>query len=109
MNDTQYYYLILSILIWLLGYFHTGKFVRPRWKIPGKFIFYVGVSFALVYWLRHWGLIFIIGHPLIGLIFHLKVCKDNDINWLSCEPKEKYIALQEKWAKGDFSKSPESK
>ena len=107
MNKIQLYYLITSVLIWILGYFHTGKYVRPKWKIPGKFAFYVGVSFALVYAFGHWGLLFVIGHPLIGLLFHLKVCQDHDIHWLSCEPKERYLALQEKWARGDFGKSKE--
>lgn len=104
MSNTVLIYIGLAIIIWFLGYFHTGKFVRPKWKIPGKFFFYVIVSGLLAYWLGHWALIFIIGHPLIGLIFHIKVCKEHNINWLNCEPKEQYLALQEKWAKGDFSK-----
>ncbi|MEO0899254.1 MAG: hypothetical protein AAFY71_22775 [Bacteroidota bacterium] len=104
MKDIQFYYLLVAVLIWGLGYLHTGKFVRPKWKIPGKFLFYVGVSTALVYAFGHWALLFIIGHPLIGLLFHVKVCKDHHINWLTCEPKEKYLELQEKWAKGDFGK-----
>jgi hypothetical protein len=103
MNDIQIYYLISTVLIWLLGYFHNGKFVRPKWKIPGKFFFYVGVSFALVYWFKHWALLFIIGHPLIGFLFHLNICSKHSINWRTCEPRDKYLALQEKWAKGDFS------
>ena len=109
MNNIQIYYLIISIGIWILGYLHNGKFVRPKWKIPGKFIFYVGVAFLLVFWFQHWALIFIIGHPLIGLIFHTKICKAHDINWLTCEPRERYIEIQEKWAKGDFSTSPKKK
>lgn len=104
MKEIKLMYLCFAILIWIAGYFHNGRYVRPKWKIPGKFIFYVGVSFALIYWLGHWSLIFILGHPLIGFLFHIKVCKENNINWISCEPKEKYIKLQEKWAKGDFSK-----
>lgn len=102
MNNIEIIYLFIAITICVAGYFHNGRFIRPKWKIPGKFIFYVGVSFALVYWLGHWGLIFILGHPIIGLIFHIKVCKENHINWVTCEPREKYIELQEKWAKGDF-------
>lgn len=98
-------YSVLAVIIWFAGYLHNGKFVRPKWKIPGKFIFYVGVSFALTYWFTHWSLLFIIGHPLIGFIFHIKVCATHNINWKTCEPREKYLKLQEKWAKGDFSKS----
>lgn len=105
MKNTETIYLLLSILIWFVGYFHNGRFVRPRWKILGKFIFYVGVSFVLVRWFDHWGLIFILGHPVLGLIFHTKVCRAHDINWLTCQPREKYIELQQKWAKGDFANS----
>ena len=101
--DMHYLYLLLAVLIWFLGYFHTGRFVRPKWKIPGKFIFYIAVSYGLAYWFEHWSLIFIIGHPLIGLIFHIRACRKNDINWVNCEPRDKYIELQEKWGKGEIS------
>ncbi len=104
MNNTEIIYLLLASIIWFAGYFHTGRFVRPRWKVPGKFIFYMGLSYALVHWFGHWGLLFIIAHPIIGLIFHIRVCKENQIDWMTCEPKEKYLKLQEKWAKGDFGK-----
>ncbi|MEL6670569.1 MAG: hypothetical protein AAFR61_00110 [Bacteroidota bacterium] len=94
------------VLIWALGYLHTGKFVRPRWKIPGKFLFYVGVSAALTYFLGYWSLLFIIGHQALGLIFHIRVCKKHQINWLNCEPRERYLALQEQWARGEFGDKP---
>lgn len=102
MNKLYLIYLTIAIVIWLAGYFHTGRFVRPKWKIPGKFIFYIGVSYALVHFLDYWALLFIILHPLLGFVFHYKVCKSHDIDWLTCEPRDKYLELQEKWAKGDF-------
>lgn len=105
MPPQQLLYLLLATLIWLLGYLHNGKFVRPKWKIPGKFLFYLGISAALVHWWEHWSLVFIIGHPLLGFLFHLKVCRNHDIHWLTCTPQDQYIALQEKWAKGDFGSS----
>lgn len=105
MTNIEIGYSVLAIIIWFIGYFHTGRFVRPKWKIPGKFIFYIGISVALVHWFVHWSLLFIIGHQLIGLVFHVQVCKKHQINWLTCRPREKYLELQEKWAKGDFSKS----
>lgn len=107
MKNLEYLYLFITVLIWFAGYFHTGRFVRPKWKIAGKFIFYTTVSFALANWFAYWALLFIIGHPLVGLIFHIKACRKNGINWLTCEPREKYMALQEKWAKGNFSHSNE--
>lgn len=103
MNNIEIINLVVAIIIWFAGYFHSGRFVRPKWKISGKFVFYVLGSFALTYWIGHWALIFILGHPMIGLIFHMKVCKENNINWITCEPREKYLELQEKWAKGTKS------
>lgn len=103
MQSIEITYLTVALTIWLLGYFHNGKFVRPKWKIPGKLLFYLGITFLLVNWVGHWALFFIIGHPLIGLIFHINVCRKNNINWKTCQPREKYLNLQEKWAKGDFS------
>jgi len=97
-------YFLLSSFIWLLGYFHNGRLVRPKWKVPGKFLFYVGVSTLLAYFFQHYALIFIILHPLIGLYFHTKICREHNINWWTCQPEEKYLELQERWAKGDFGK-----
>lgn len=105
MTQLELTYMILALVIWIAGFLHSGRFVRPKWKIPGKLFFYLGLSYAMVHWFGHWALLFIIGHPLIGLIFHIMVCKKSQINWLTCEPREKYIQLQEKWAKGDFGKS----
>jgi len=102
MQNIPYFYILLAMTIWLSGYFHTGKFVRPKWKIVGKFIFYVAISSLLSYWFSYFSLVFIIGHPLIGLIFHIRVCQKHQINWKNCQPQEKYLALQEKWAKGEF-------
>ncbi len=103
MNKTELIYLVVAVLVWLAGYFHNGRFVRPKWKIPGKFLFYVGLAFLMTHWYLHWALLFIIGHPLIGLLFHYKVCKKNQINWLTCQPRDKYLEIQEKWAKGKFN------
>ena len=102
MNKLELLYISLAVVLWFTGYFLNGKFVRPKWKIPGKFIFYTTLSFFLTHWINHYSLIFIIGHPLIGMLFHIKACKEHDINWLTCQPRNKYIELQEKWAKGDF-------
>ena len=99
MENFQYSYLVLAIVIWILGYFHNGRFVRPKWKIPGKFIFYNGISYILILWYQEYALFFILGHPIIGLIFHTIVCVKYDINWFTCYPEEKYLELTEKLAK----------
>lgn len=97
------YYMLVATIIWFIGFFHTGKFVRPRWKIPFKYLFYVFITLLLSNYFGHYAIIFVVLHPLIGLLFHISKCKQHQINWVNCQPTEKYIALQKKWAKGDFS------
>ena len=101
----QYYYLALAVVIWSVSYrLFGGRFVRPHWKKPSKLFAYLTISFGLLLWVKHYALIFIIGHQLLGGVGHFMICKKHDIDWWTCQPEEKYIALTEKWAKGDFSK-----
>jgi len=100
-QSSQFALLLIALVLWLAGYFHTGKYVRPKWKIPGKLFFYLAVSTGLVYYFDYYALLFILGHPLLGLLFHIRICKKHHINWINCEPREKYIELQEKWARGE--------
>jgi hypothetical protein len=100
--NLSYFYLLLALAIWVLGYFHTGKYVRPKWKIPGKLLFYLVLSGLLAHWVGHYALLFVIGHPLVGLLFHIKACKKHHINWKDCTPRDRYLALQEKWARGEW-------
>lgn len=109
MNRLEIIYTALAIAIWVAGYFHNGRFVRPKWKIPGKLVFFVGVSYILAHWQEHWALVFIFGHPLLGLFFHIKICREHGINVFTCEPREKYLGLQEKWASGNFKKEHQDK
>lgn len=104
-NVKQYYfyYLILACILWLLVYrFFGGRFIRPKWKIPGKFISYLIFSFVLLCLIDHYALIFMIGHLSIGVIWHYKACKKHDIDFWTCEPESKYLELAEKWGKGEF-------
>lgn len=103
METYQIIYILLAIVIWFLGYFHTGKFVKPKWKQYGKFVFYMLVSVILIIYVKHYSLIFIIGHQLLGLIFHIKACKRHNINWLTCQPRNAYLKLHEEWGKGNFN------
>lgn len=105
MEFDHYIYAMLAVGIWMLGYFHTGRIVRPKWKLLGKFVFYVGVSLGFVGWINHYALVFILGHPLIGLIFHTVICRKYNIHWLTCEPEDQYIKLSERWAKGHLAES----
>lgn len=102
MEFYHFVYIILTLIIWSISYLHTGKYVKPKWKQFGKFIFYITVSIILIFWVKHYSLIFIIGHQLLGLLFHIKVCKQNGINWINCKPTEEYLKLHKLWAQGKF-------
>lgn len=98
------FYLALALVIWCVGYvFFGGRFVRPKWKQPGKLLAYLAISWGLLLWVGHYALIFIVGHQAIGAIGHYRICKKHGIDWRTCQPEEKYLALTEKWARGDFS------
>lgn len=98
-----YLYLLLALVLWTIGLWFGGRFVKPRWNLIGKLIRYILVSYLLLVWLGHWALIYIVIDPLIGLVFHIYICKKYDINWRTIEPRERYLALMEKWGRGDFS------
>jgi hypothetical protein len=99
----QYFYFVLAIGIWFLSYnYFGGRFIRPKWKKVGKLIAYLFISSVLLISIGHYALIFLFGHQLLGGIGHLIICKKNGIDWRTCQPEEKYLALTEKWAKGNF-------
>ncbi|MCI5056214.1 MAG: hypothetical protein MRY83_08900 [Flavobacteriales bacterium] len=101
----HFYYLLLACIIWGFSYkYFGGRFVRPKWKIPGKLIGYLIISFILLILIDHYALLFIIGHQALGGIGHYVICKKHDINFWTCEPEAKYLELTEKWAKGNFKK-----
>jgi ABC-type transport system involved in multi-copper enzyme maturation permease subunit len=103
--ETYYYfYLLLAFVIWCLFYhFFGGRFIRPNWKKPGKLTLYLIISWWLLAWIGHYALVFIILHPISGAMGHCFICKKYDINWRTCQPEKKYIALTERWAKGNSS------
>ncbi len=93
-----------AVVLWLAGYhFCGGRFVRPRWKQLGKLVVYFTFSWLLLRWVGDWALLFIFGHQASGWVGHVFICRKHGIDWRTCQPEEKYLALTEKWARGDFS------
>jgi hypothetical protein len=101
MQTYQYTYIVLAIVVFIFGYFHTGRHLRPRWKIAGRMLMYLGGATVTVVWLHHFSLMFIIGYPVVGLILHTQLCEKNGIDWWTCEPVEKFAALRNSWGSWD--------
>lgn len=97
-------YLAIGLALWAVAFLRFGgRYVKPRWKLVGKLIRYIIVSYILLTWFGHWAVLYILIDPLIGLTFHIYICRQHDINWRTVEPRERYIALMEKFGKGDFT------
>lgn len=90
--------MVVAAALWSAMTWRYGALVRPRWKLLGKTAFYWGISLPLAWMWGHWALIFIIGQPALGFAGHLTMCWRHGINWWTCEPRERYIALQTQWA-----------
>jgi uncharacterized membrane protein len=92
--------LAVALVLWLSGFVVFGRFISPRWKIGGKLVFYLAVTALLSAWVGHWSLIWVIGHPALGVGGHIWWCRKHDINWLTCEPRDRYLAIRP-WAEQD--------
>ena len=98
----MFFHTALALALWITGFIFFGRFIVPRWKVAGKLVFYIGVSILLSALFGHWSLIWIIGHPLLGIAGHAWWCRKNGINWLTCQPREKYLGLRPWTAKDGF-------
>ncbi len=98
--STVQFDLAVAVAIWPAGFAVFGRFIAPRWKVFGKLVFYLAVAALLSAWLGHWSLIWIVGHQLLGVAGHIWWCRRNEINWLNCTPRDRYLELRP-WAAGD--------
>ncbi|MDD9942814.1 MAG: hypothetical protein OXU20_17370 [Myxococcales bacterium] len=93
----------LIAVLWGVGFAQFGgRFVRPRWKIYGKAAVALTLAYFAMVWLGPWGLLIPAVHQSAGIVGHVAICRRHGIDWRTCEPRAQYIALQEKWARGDF-------
>lgn len=86
--------------MWLVGFALFGRFVAPRWKLVGKLLVYLGVTGLLSATVGKWALVWIFGHQLLGVAGHIWWCRKHEINWFTCEPRDRYLALRP-WAVED--------
>jgi hypothetical protein len=92
--------LVIAMLFWMAGFAVFGRFIVPRWKVGGKLVFYLVVAVLLSRWVGHWSLVWILGHPLLGIWGHWLWCRRHGISWLTCQPRDRYLALRP-WAAQD--------
>jgi hypothetical protein len=100
-------YLALAAGIWGVSYLLFGRFIVPRWKVAGKLGFYLAGVALLQLLTGKWALIWVIGHPALGIAGHIWWCRRHGINWMTCQPRERYLALRP-WAAGDGFRKPAS-
>ena len=81
----------VAIVVWSIGFAVFGRFIAPRWKVLGKLVFYLSVSTLLSWWIQHWSLLWIVGHPLLGLAGHFLVVP-NEWNTLDYLPASRSLS-----------------
>ena len=59
--------LALATGLWATGFFLFGRFIAPRWKVIGKLLFYLLVTALLSWTVGSYAVIWVIGHPLLGV------------------------------------------
>lgn len=89
--------LAIALALWLLAFGLFGRFVAPRWKVGGKLVFYIGITAVLSYFLGHWSLVWVFGHPALGIGGHVWWCNKHGIHPITCEPRDRYLELRP-WA-----------
>ena len=97
---------IAALVVWLAGFAVFGRFIAPRWKVWGKLGFYLGVTIVLSMMVGYWALLWVLGHQGLGVAGHVWWCRTNGIHWVTCQPRERYLALRP-WAAGDGFDAPE--
>jgi len=106
MSDVLVINLVAALLIWMAGFAVFGRFIAPRWKVWGKLAFFLLVTGALSLWLGLWALVWVVGHQGLGLLGHAWWCGKHGIDWLTCQPRDRYLELRP-WAAADgFGEAP---
>jgi hypothetical protein len=84
--------LIIAIATPTFGHFETG---RPTWTRVLRWFAYLAVTGVLgVTFGRPWTLIWVLGLPTIGAVFHLTWCVRLGINPLTAAPRDRYEQLR---------------
>ena len=83
---------IIAIATPAFGHFET---VRPLWIRIVRWLAYLAVSGVLGATVgRPWTLIWVLGLPTVGAVFHVTWCLRHGINPLTAEPRDRYEQLR---------------
>ena len=88
--------LLIAAVIWGSMYMWIGRFTLLQWKQGVRGVVFLAVSALLSYFVGHWSLVFIIGHPLLGLLIHVLWCRSHGLHWVRFDP-EAYRASEREW------------
>jgi hypothetical protein len=86
--------LTIAALLQLVLYALFGRFETSRWAALSKVGFYFLITWILATSLGWWSLVWIAGYPLLGVLAHVFWCRNNGIDWLTCEPREEFARLR---------------
>lgn len=77
----------------LFGLAITGPLIWPRWKIPGKIVFYLAAIAALSLWVGRWSVVIGWLHQGLGMALHIRFCARHGFTWYRVEDPSRYRVL----------------
>ena len=82
----------IAVLSPTFGHFEA---VRPTLTRIARWLVYLGITglFGLLIG-RPWTFVWVVGWPLVGIIFHITWCLRHGINPITAEPRDKYEQLR---------------
>lgn len=83
---------VIAITTPVFGHFET---VRPTWMRIVRWLAYLAITGLLASTVgRPWTLVWVIGLPAAGGVFHLAWCLRHGINPMTAEPRDRYEQLR---------------
>lgn len=83
---------VIAIATPVFGHFET---VRPTWMRIVRWLAYLAITGLLGSTVgRPWTLVWVIGLPAAGGVFHLAWCLRHGINPMTAEPRDRYEQLR---------------
>jgi hypothetical protein len=86
-------HVLLALPPLLVGLALSHRLIWPRWKLPGKVVFYVLGIALLSLWIGPWSVAIGWLHQLTGIFFHIRFSRRHGFTWYAVEDPERYVAL----------------